>query len=94
MAIHRVDLAQALAFITHQRRFNGLGRRQAAFQPVQHGRAQIAVAHGLRADSANARFQERAGGTHRDIAGGDCNREGARGGIVRDNGPGHAAGLS
>ena len=45
MAIYRVDLAQALAIITHQRCFNGLGGYQAAFQPMQHGGAQIAVAH-------------------------------------------------
>jgi hypothetical protein len=39
MAIHSVDLAQALAFITHQRCFNGLGGRQAAFQTLQYGGA-------------------------------------------------------
>jgi hypothetical protein len=94
LAIHRVDLAQALAFITHQRCFNGLGGRQAALKPMQYGRPQIAVAHGLRADGTDARFQERAGGANRQIAGSDGNREGARGRVMRDNGPGHAAGLS
>jgi hypothetical protein len=53
MAVNRVNLAQTLALIPDKRGFYRFGRRQAAFQALQHSGAKVAVAHGLCADSAN-----------------------------------------
>ena len=93
MPVHRVDLAQAASSVPGERALDRRSRIKAARKPVKDRRAEIAVGHRLGGDRADPGAHERAGGADREGAGGDRDGEGAGGGVVGDDGPGHACGL-
>ena len=66
----------------------GVGR-QAARQGVEDGGREVAVGEGLGGDGTDPGAHERAGRADGERLGGDGHGEGAGGGVMRDNGPGH-----
>ena len=87
--IHRVHLAEAAAGVARQRALDRRVGRQAAGHRVQDGGAEIAVGERLGGHRADARADERTGRADREGLGGDRDGEGAGGGVVGDDGPGH-----